>query len=222
MTGQTLADIEKTLAMFSNPIVAYSGGKDGFVAAHLCNTVWPNIRMVCETSFYFKKQIENIKEVAARHKFNVQYVNTLPDAWLLKHPEIIFAKDKKIRAFSFQHRQHRSIRMYALEVRADVSIYGRRTEENTVPKKLYKTKAGPQYHPLREWKLTDIWAYFDSINEPRPFIYSTRFGINAGNAAFYSLKRKGMTMDECWQIINEVDGDTDLYDRFYKASMTTV
>ena len=214
MILDTLYEVEHTLARFQNPVVAYSGGKDGFVAAHICNRVRPGILMMCETSFYFKKQIANIKSIAERHRFNVVFTDTLRDDFLLRHPEIIFARDKKIRAFSFHQRQHRAVKNFARDHGCDASIFGRRTEENTVPKKLYTTKAGVQYHPLREWKLQDIWEYFKIIGEEKPFIYSTRFGINAGNAAFYSLKPKGMTLQQCWDIVNEVDGDTELFDKF--------
>jgi 3'-phosphoadenosine 5'-phosphosulfate sulfotransferase (PAPS reductase)/FAD synthetase len=216
MFEKTKREIEIVLAKFKNPILAFSGGKDGFVVAHLCNQVFPNIRMVCETSFYFPLQIENIKEISKRHNFNVTFVSSLGDDWLYRHKEIIFSTDSKIRSFSFSARQHKTLRTFSKKYNSDIAIFGRRSDENCVPNRLYKTKNNScfQYHPLKDWKLNDIWGYFDYIKEPRPFIYLTKFGENAGNAPFYSLKRKNMSLDECWKIINEVDTERIFFNKF--------
>lgn len=214
MINRTLEEIEQTLAKFRNPIVAFSGGKDGFVVAHMCSKVMPNIKMVCELSFCFEEQVRNIKEIATRHKFNVTYVNGLTDEWLLKNKNVIFTNDSKARGRSFQQRQQKTVNEFAKQCNADISIFGRRLEENTVPKMLYKTKNGYQYHPLREWTETDIWNYFEYVNEPKPFIYSTRFGQMEGNAPFYSMQRGNMTTAECWNIINEVDTEKKFYQKF--------
>ena len=197
--------IENVLSKSSRPLVAFSGGKDGFVTAYLCNKVWPGIEMVCEASFYFDIQKEDINLSAERHSFNLTCKESLTDQWLLKHPQVIFSPESKVRAWSFHARQQKTVKAFARQIKADVSIYGRRTEENSVPKELYTTKEGLQFHPLRSWSTNQIWSFFDGIREPKPRIYSYRFGALEGNAPFYSLNSKGKNMDECWDIVNEID-----------------
>lgn len=214
MIKETIKKIENTLKNYNNPIVAFSGGKDGFVVAHMCNTIMPNIKMVCELSFYFDKQKKNIFDIAKKHGFNVEYKSSLSDDWLIKNKHIIFSEISKFRAWSFAMRQQNTVKKYVKTVNADLAIFGRRKDENCVPKELYYTKNGWQYHPICDWKETDVWNYFKYVNEPKPYIYTTRFGDNMGNAPFYSLKRKNMTLLECWDIINEVDGNTFFYDKF--------
>ena len=214
MIEQTINDIESVLSKYTKPLVAFSGGKDGFVVAHMCNKIKPNINMICETSFYFPKQLANIQQTAARHNFNVHYTHTLPDEWLVKNSHVIFANDPKIRSFSFHSRQQRAVKTYAASLGADITIFGRRSDENHVPNKLYVTKHGTQYHPLRAWKEDDIWNYFKHINEPKPLVYTVRFGQLAGNAPFYSLRKRDNSYAECWDIINEIDTDKIFYNKF--------
>lgn len=214
MINKTREEIKSVLNKFKNPVIAYSGGKDGFVVAHLCNEIYPNIKMICETSFYFPKQIQNIKEISSKYKFNVTFTDSLNDEWLKKNKEIIFTNDKKLRSFSFQIRHQSAIKKFVKKVNGDITIFGRRTEENTVPKKLYTTKNGYQFHPLREWLEQDIWNYFKLINEPKPFIYQTKFGKIEGNAPFYTLKRGSMSLSECWEIINEIDTEKIFFNKF--------
>lgn len=214
MIIETIESMKQVLSLYKNPVIAYSGGKDGFVVAHIANQIIPNIKMITEISFYFPKQTENIKNIAKKHNFNVTYFNSLDDNWLLRNKEIIFTNDTKLRSKSFQLRHQTSVKKFAKSINADLTIFGRRTEENSVPKKLYKTINGMQYHPLRDWKENDIWEYYNKINEPKPFIYNTKFGSYEGNAPFYTFKRNDKTIDECWDIINEIDTDKIFYNKF--------
>lgn len=189
---------------FGKSIVAFSGGKDGIVCGHLVNQVIPNVEMICETSFYYPEQLDNIKEIARLLKFNVTYLCSLSDEWLLKNKQFIFSNDKKIRSQSFFLRQQATIKKFARSKNSNLTFTGRRTEENTVKKILYSTiKNGMQCHPMRDWKETDIWEYFDYYKIPKPWIYNTPHGKNMGNSAFFSIQPKLVNYDisKCWDIV---------------------
>jgi len=194
---------------YGKPIVAYSGGKDGTCIAHIVNSVYPNVEMICEISYYFPDQLKNIKEMSKQLNFNVKYTNTLSEDWLAKNKEYLFSSDKKIRSKSFLIRQQRAIKRFSKEMGAALTFTGRRTQENTVKSILYNTsKNGMQCHPLRNWKEKDVWDYFDYHNIQKPIIYQTPFGKTEGNAPFYSLNKKYFNgnIDQCWKVIRESGG----------------
>lgn len=214
--NNSLNIIHKGLS-YGNGVVAYSGGKDGFVMAHLVNKVQPSIPMVCELSFYFPEVIEFCKESMSKHNFNVLFKESLSDSWLHKHPEYIFASSSKIRAITFFQRQQKTIKKFAKEKNASITFTGRRTQENSVKAEIYNTKNnGLQCHPLRDWTTKDIWKYFEENNISKPPIYKTEFGRTAHNAPFYSLNMSHYNndLDRCWEVIRESSPKQTFEQRF--------
>ena len=136
LVAETLIDIESTLSNFINPLVAYSGGKDGNVVMHLVNRIRP-IKGVCETSFYFQRQKQDVEQTIANLNYDVEIKDSLDWAWLSKHQNIIFANDSKNRSKSFAMRQQAVVANHAHLHNHDVVIFGRRTQENNVKSKLY-------------------------------------------------------------------------------------
>jgi len=207
--------IEKAISMSENQIIAYSGGKDGIVAAHIANKVLPGIKMICETSFYFEEATANIKEMAEALGFDVTYECALPDEWLVKNKHVIFNNESNVRSWSFTVRHQRTVKKFA-KLHNACAIYGRRSDENNVPKEIYETKAGLQCHPLRAWKEENVWAYFRLAGIPIPMLYLTKFGRLEGNCPFYSLNKSKLNfdIDKCWDIVSEVDKDRILESKF--------
>lgn len=209
-------EIIRKASSLGKGVVAFSGGKDGLVAAILINKIIPNIEMVCETSFYFPKQLEDIKKTAKMLGFNVTYVCNLSDEWLMNHKtKLLFSSSAKVRQWSFNVRQQNTIKKFAIKTRAQVTYTGRRTQENSVPKEIYSTKKnGMQAHPLRNWTTNDIWEFILDQGLERPFIYSTKWG-EQGNSPFYSYnpKKSNKTIEECWDLVNEIDGG-EFYKKF--------
>ena len=209
-------EIIRKASSLGKGVVAFSGGKDGLAAAILINKIIPNIEMVCETSFYFPKQLEDIKKTAKMLGFNVTYVCNLSDEWLMKHKtKLLFSSSAKVRQWSFNVRQQNTIKKFATQVGADVTYTGRRTQENSVPKEIYSTKKnGMQAHPLRSWTTNDIWEFISDQGLERPFIYSTRWG-EQGNSPFYSYnpRKRNKSIQECWDLVNEIDGG-EFYKKF--------
>jgi 3'-phosphoadenosine 5'-phosphosulfate sulfotransferase (PAPS reductase)/FAD synthetase len=203
----SISIIHKAL-LIGKGVVAFSGGKDGLAAAILINKISPNIEMVCETSFYFPKQLADIKQTAKKLGFNVTYLCSLSDDWLMKNKKVLFTTSTKVRQWSFSVRQQRTMKKFAIKVGASVTFTGRRTQENNVPDYIYSTKKnGVQAHPLKDWTTEDIWEFINDQGLEKPFIYTTKWG-EQGNSPFYSYnpRKSNKTISECWQLVDEIDG----------------
>lgn len=197
--------LAKALSVSSCPLVAYSGDKDAIVVAHMANKLGVK-NYVCETSFYFKPQLESIKKISYMLGLNVTYKNSFPSNWLRKNPQYIFSYDTKLRGKLYAIRQQATVKRFAKVIKSDLQIYGRRTEENSVPKKIYKTRSGLQCHPLRDWTEYEIWLYFKKHAIPKPYIYSQEFSRSTGNAPWYTINPKHVGgVDQCWRIVQQID-----------------
>lgn len=202
---QALADLTQLFAEHPHTVIAYSGGKDSVVAAHLANRI-RRTPGVCETSFFYQKQIEDIKQLAATLGIDVEYKDSLDLNWLQRNPQVIFSDNSKVRGWVFLVRQQKTVADYAKRFGFTAAIYGRRTQENTVPSKRYQAKGFEQCHPLREWKEADIWAYFSRHGIPKPWIYGTPHGIAEGNSQFFAMRAKALgSYAKAWEIAHQLD-----------------
>lgn len=200
-----LAWIQKAKTQSARQLLAFSGGKDSIVVAHLAAKL--GIRdSVCETSFYFAKQTENIREIAAHLGLNVTWACKLSPNWLRNHPEVIFADDTKLRAWTFAVRQQNTVMQHAKIYGYDCQIFGRRTQENSVRAHLYRARAGLQCHPIRDWSEDEVWQYIRDNRIPEPWIYSTPFGQKEGNAPFYAMCASDFGgVENCWALAAQLD-----------------
>lgn len=207
LVDATLASIEQVLAGYRNPLVGYSGGKDGLVVHHLVNRVRPTPGY-CEASFYFRQQVADIEATIDRLGFDVQVGHRLTYRWLADHSRFMFSDDNKLRQHDARLRQQTGVQLMARRGGHDLMVWGRRVETNTVPSVLYETRKGPQFHPIRDWTTEDVWRYIDEeIGIPRPWIYTTPFGPLSGNAAFYSFRLRQVDGDlaRAWALVDSLD-----------------
>jgi 3'-phosphoadenosine 5'-phosphosulfate sulfotransferase (PAPS reductase)/FAD synthetase len=200
-------DIEAALVGKVNPLVAYSGGKDGNVVMHLVNTM-TKVKGVCEMSFYYEKQKQDIEDSAARLNYELEVKESLDWNWLSRHSRFVFAEDVKLRADRCRLRQQTSVKKQGLLNKSDIVIFGRRTQENSVKSKLYEANGLLNFHPIREWRHEDVWEYIDRTPELEvPWIYSQYHGQKAGNSPFYSLRLKHFdnSYDKAWEYCTSID-----------------
>ena len=206
MIEDALSVINTTIAMHKNPLVAYSGGKDALVTMHLVQQVRPSTKGVCEMSFLFERQADDIRNTVAKHGWDVDFVEHLNWDWIRKHPQLLFEADVKGRGKRHFQRQQTSVRLYAQRNNHDLVIFGRRTQENKVPAMVYDRKGVTQFHPIRNWTRDQVWEYLEMVGIPQPWIYSQRFGQLAGNAPFYALRTTWTgSVEESWRQVTELD-----------------
>jgi 3'-phosphoadenosine 5'-phosphosulfate sulfotransferase (PAPS reductase)/FAD synthetase len=186
-------------------LIAFSGGKDALVAAHIAQRAGVN-DAVCEVSFYFPKQLASIKQIASGMGLNVTYLDSLSADWLRRNRHVVFSTDGKVRGWSFAQRQQKTVKRHAKKVGATCCIFGRRTEENSVPAITYTTKDGWQCHPLRNWQTHHIWTYISAHGLSVPWIYRTKFGEYEGNAPFYTLNPRNVGgVQQAWSLVRELE-----------------
>jgi predicted phosphoadenosine phosphosulfate sulfurtransferase len=196
----------RALALGERPLIAYSGGKDAIVMSHIAYSMGCK-DAVSEVSFYFAKQNADTQGIGAQIGLHCDYRYSLNIDWLRRHRDIIFSNDSKVKAWSYAVRQQATVKGYAKRHGYGLMVYGRRTQENCVPKDIYKNEAGWQCHPLRAWKTDDIWEYLQGLGI-RPWIYDTPWGKAVqGNGPFYSISKKhyGDSIDECWKMCEGMD-----------------
>lgn len=197
--------IQRAMEKSKKQVLAYSGGKDSIVVCHIARSLGIKAA-VCETSFYFERQLDNVKDIARILDLDVHWMCSLDVNWLRKHPQVLFSNDSKIRGWSFAERQQKTVKRFAKQYNFDCQIFGRRTEENSVKDVLYTTTAGLQCHPIRTWNTEMVWQYLKEHNLPVPWIYSTRIAEHGGNGPFYSMQKRNYGGEEnCWQIVSALD-----------------
>jgi len=200
-------DIENALQDKSNPVVAYSGGKDGNVVMHLIHSM-TKVKGVYESSFYYQKQKDDVAKSIEKLNYDVEIKNSLGWDYLARHQEFIFANDNKVRAKDFGLRQQGTVKKYALANNHDIVIFGRRTQENSVKAKLYEANGLLNFHPIRDWQHEDVWEYINQTPELEvPWIYSQFHGQKSGNSAFHTLRARYFAggQDEAWAYCNSLD-----------------
>jgi len=200
-------DIEIALQHKVNPLMAYSGGKDGNVVMHLVNSM-TKIKGVYEGSFYYEKQKNDVADEVQKLNYDVELKESLGWDYLSKHQDFIFTNDNKVRAKDFALRQQGTVKKYALNNNHDIVIFGRRTQENSVKAKLYEANGLLNFHPVRDWQHEDIWEYIHKTSELEvPWIYSQFHGKKSGNSAFHTLRAKYFAggHDEAWAYCTSLD-----------------
>ena len=206
--SDTLSDIEAALNSFQRPLVAFSGGKDALVVMHLMNRVRPTPG-VCELSFYYERQKQDAIDTARQFGWNVDFRTTFGWDWLRAHPEFIFSDDNKVRAKSFALRHQAVVARAVEEGGYDAAVFGRRTQENTVPRMLYRRKGEDvwQFHPIRSWTHDEVWDYIrNTMKIDPPWIYSTPHAPCGGNSPFYTMyARKAGGVEAAWAIAHSLD-----------------
>lgn len=186
----------------SRPLLAFSGGKDSIVTCHIAAQIGIRVA-VCEESFCYPQQLVSNRSYAKKLGLYAEHLNSLDLDWLRRHKEVIFTDDTKVRAFSFHARQQTTVRRHARLMGATCTIFGRRTEENSVKSETYRTADGAlQCHPLRDWTTEEVWEYMSYFKLGRPWFYGTEMAEHAGSGPFYSIKASSFGGEaKCWKLV---------------------
>lgn len=172
--------LEKLRSKADRSVIAFSGGKDSIVAAHLA-TKTGITSAVCEESFVCNEQKADFRKIAQELGLSCAFQEILSYGWLARNPKWLFPSIK-IQGQFYAMRQQASVKRYAAKNGYEGIVYGRRTEENTVPSELYQLKSGVwQCHPLRDWTTSEVWYYIHYHDLSYPRIYDHEIGQKEGN-----------------------------------------
>lgn len=157
-------------------LIAFSGGKDSIVMAHLVRRTVSIEDAVCEVSFAFDRDIADYQRIAYMLGLRCEFVTGLDMAWLKRNQHLMFA-DLKAQGELYAKRQQATVKRHAQAGQYTGVLFGRRREENTVPRWLYQTKDGRwQCHPIYDWSTLEVWQYIEQHGLEYPGIYNSPIG----------------------------------------------
>lgn len=178
--------IARFLEEHPRSFLAFSGGKDSIVVGHIMGKLGHTDAM-SETSFNFERQIGDFKRSSDQLGLDTEWRVSLSWEWLERNQHFILPDRSLIQPWNAA-RQQRTVRVHAKERGYEGIIYGRRTEENTVPDVTYQTKEGLwHHHPLKEWTTGEVWAYIQRHGLHFPDLYNHRIGQSQGNCPYVPL-----------------------------------
>jgi 3'-phosphoadenosine 5'-phosphosulfate sulfotransferase (PAPS reductase)/FAD synthetase len=196
--------LEQLLEYAKRPVLAYSGGKDGLVVAHMARALGIKTG-VCEQSFYFTEQKADIRRQANALGMNVIYRDHIDMPWLAKRPNLVFNHDSATRSKFYFARQQQSVTTYAEAHGHDAIVTGRKRGGNSVKAPLYRKRNGLwMCHPLASWDDGDVWTYLRDASIAVPWVYQTPFGQSEGNSCWPML-REFKSLDQNYRVIHRIE-----------------
>lgn len=204
--NESLTCIETVLRNHQRPLLAFSGGKDSLVIAHLLAQYGPQ-PAIAEVSFLFPFLVSSLIEAGQSLQLQLTCKDSLDLAWLSERPRFLFPRTSKDAATFYQARQQKTVTRHSERNNYDVVFFGRRLEENSVKAMVYDKSGVTQCHPLRHWTHDDIWLYLAIHHLPVPDIYQSAFGRNAGNGP-WNIFMGSTDVQECWSVIHQTHPPT--------------
>lgn len=182
--------LQELAAVSGRNLLAFSGGKDSIVMAHLARRSLGASIAVCEVSFAFRRDVDDYTRIAKALGLRCRFEERLTMDWLRNNQHLMFA-DLKAQGELYAKRQQATVKNYAAKHGFTGVVFGRRREENTVPKWLYQTKDGRwQCHPIFDWSTANVWQYIDQNGLPYPGIYDTEIGNLEGADPWVGVSMK--------------------------------
>tara|TARA_R110000744_G_scaffold211127_1_gene330258 strand:+ start:7499 stop:8215 length:717 start_codon:yes stop_codon:yes gene_type:complete len=145
-----------------NPMLLWSGGKDSIVTAHLVQKVLGITKGFCESSLITTALDEEVRGISKAMGLNIVYENNISKEkfarnWFNQVPP------KKWKPSDCDKIRHwDSIPKFAKKNNISMMLFGRRLEENTIPKPYYFTKKygkALQVHPIYNWTRAEVFEY---------------------------------------------------------------
>lgn len=176
LISSAVGRLRELVAASPRNLLAFSGGKDSIVMAHIARQYMGLSEAVCEVSFAFRRDVDDYIAIGKALGLVCTYTERLDMAWLRQNQHLMFA-DLKQQGELYAKRQQATVRQHAAKHGFTGVVFGRRREENTVPKPLYQTKDGRwQCHPIYDWSTANVWQYIEQNGLPYPGIYDSPIG----------------------------------------------
>lgn len=171
-----LLDASNIDTINNNRTILYSGGKDSIVMAHLVKETLGIKRSFCEISLMSPSDVSDIKRIGDALGLDVHYncqINPKDMATLWNDYGAVPRTSMPSHRFDAL-RHWISIPNYVKSVGSSMMIFGRRNQENKIPKPIYYKKGTPalQVMPIWNWTTEEIWKYLKMNNLEYPSCYN--------------------------------------------------
>lgn len=167
------SDIDK---VNNNRCILYSGGKDSIVVSHLTRETLGINKAFCEYSLMSPIDVADIKRIGESLKLNVSYnCQIKPKDMVPLWNEYGAVPRERMPSHRFDALRHWvSIPNYMKSIGSSMMIFGRRNQENKIPKPIYYKKGTPalQVMPIWDWTTEEIWKYLKMNNLEYPSCYN--------------------------------------------------
>lgn len=185
LVSETIDIVKSLLPKSPKNIIAFSGGKDSIAMTHILKSNNFDISdAVCETSFMFTEGLKHTKMMAQHFGLRCEFRERLTWDWLKRNPKYVECP-MKLQSNLYSIRQQQSVKEYSKANGYTGVLYGRRRDENNVPKPLYTLKNGQwQCHPMASWTTKDVWSYIHKHNISFPKQYKHEIGRKEGFSSF--------------------------------------
>lgn len=201
---QAIASIKKT-CKGKKAALAYSGGKDSIILAHLCQQAGVKDSMMGLSDLEYPAFEAWVQE----HKpEGCQILRSAQDlAWLAKHPEMLFPATSAHTGRWFAIVQHKAQEDYYRQQGLDLLILGRRRADgnHTGPEGIYTNGRGiTRYSPLYAWPHEMVLAGIHYNQLALPPIYAWKDGYTQGTHPWPARARMADSA-QGWQEIFDID-----------------
>lgn len=182
--------------------IAFSGGKDSIVVAHIAAQMGIR-KAIVDRTFYFTKQHNDITRYAEELGLECVFPETITWKHLLANEEMYFPQRADKKYLSVSMRQWKSIPKGAKELGSKTLLYGRRLGENNASSDFMVGRNGYGIAlPIRTWTTLEVWEYMRDNNLRIPWVYRTKFAEYLNNAPWITLIG---SKQWCWQVVFDTE-----------------
>ncbi len=176
--------IDGWLPTVKSPLIAFSGGKDSIVLAHLLSQHYGVTDAICANSYWFHRTDADVRtSVVPALGITVTYWDRLGAQWIFQRDnrKYLWPTDSRVFGQFYSLCQQSTVKRHALGNGNDAVLYGRRKQENVVVASTYRTADGLENcFPLFSWRHEHVWTYIRRYELPTPSIYEYELGSKEG------------------------------------------
>lgn len=202
----------RVLALVDDPsdaLIAFSGGKDSIVVAHLAREMGFR-QAYCDQSLVFERDKPQYQKSVKELDLDCVFEEPLTMGWLKRNSHYLWA-DLPTCAKFYGLRQQRSVEKHRVAHGYRVIILGRRYQENTIKAIMYTKASGAVLcNPIADWTTEEIWKYIYRYELSFPEIYDYDVGLINGTGSWVTLsipygEQNGIdAIQACWDYEPEI------------------
>jgi 3'-phosphoadenosine 5'-phosphosulfate sulfotransferase (PAPS reductase)/FAD synthetase len=201
--------VQTALCTVRKPLLAFSGGKESVVLAHICARHGIDVAVRDNALTFHRVEKQVMSSVVGCLNMRLTNVDRFGRDWVFRpgNRKFLFPETGMQGRF-FQIAQQATVKRYAARGRYDAVFLGRRRQENCVPAQMYRTSDGVlQVMPLAFWTVEEVWSYIHKYRLAVPDIYDTKVGLEDGCTPWNLISPEKIQVHP-FRFIHDWDADT--------------